>query len=203
MILYWIEYWRFWPRLCFNMFQLFNPVAICMKPPASSRLRKIQTPWTSWYFLNCLWMDFFHLKRGVRAAAGMLQRYQSVQIIFETTNEGHYIIGWYVYIYTYICIYIYIHIYIYTYNYVYNCIYIYTYSLVHLFAAIQSPGFSLWIAPSIPDIHRHPIHRTSEISRTMSAPLSPRPTTTQSWRWRSGWWLGHPSERYEFVNWDD
>ena len=19
----------------------------------------------------------------------------------------------------------------------------------------------------------------------------------------SGWWLGHPSEKYEFVNWDD
>ena len=20
---------------------------------------------------------------------------------------------------------------------------------------------------------------------------------------KSGWWLGHPSEKYEFVNWDD
>ena len=22
-------------------------------------------------------------------------------------------------------------------------------------------------------------------------------------QWKSGWWLGHPSEKYEFVSWDD
>ena len=22
-------------------------------------------------------------------------------------------------------------------------------------------------------------------------------------RYSTGWWLGHPSEKYEFVNWDD
>ena len=22
-------------------------------------------------------------------------------------------------------------------------------------------------------------------------------------KWKTGWWLGHPSEKYEFVNWDD
>ena len=23
------------------------------------------------------------------------------------------------------------------------------------------------------------------------------------WLIKTGWWLGHPSEKYEFVNWDD
>ena len=25
----------------------------------------------------------------------------------------------------------------------------------------------------------------------------------RSYETMSGWWLGHPSEKYEFVNWDD
>ena len=28
-------------------------------------------------------------------------------------------------------------------------------------------------------------------------------TTIHVWYCITGWWLGHPSEKYEFVNWDD
>ena len=31
--------------------------------------------------------------------------------------------------------------------------------------------------------------------------MATKPPTSSSWE--SGWWLGHPSEEYEFVNWDD
>ena len=36
-------------------------------------------------------------------------------------------------------------------------------------------------------------------------PIGPRPTpnTENSGPFQTAWWLGHPSEKYEFVNWDD
>ena len=47
-------------------------------------------------------------------------------------------------------------------------------------------------------------HKGPTLSQLMGADLDPiggcptlvKPTST-------GWWLGHPSEKYEFVNWDD
>ena len=31
----------------------------------------------------------------------------------------------------------------------------------------------------------------------------PEMEMTWMWPYYPGWWLGHPSEKYEFVNWDD
>ena len=38
--------------------------------------------------------------------------------------------------------------------------------------------------------------------QTIWVPKAPSLTIHISWFY-TGWWLGHPSEKYEFVNWDD
>ena len=43
-------------------------------------------------------------------------------------------------------------------------------------------------------------HDRRPISRSSSFYKSKSPNHAN---YQAGWWLGHPSEKYEFVNWDD
>ena len=96
--------------------------------------------------------------------------------------------------------YTYIHVYIYIYTYVYIHIYIYTY--VYYTASLRS---FLWTQLSTSERRF-----TSEVpSKLLQSTRKSAPAGNEQISHLDSkitifsWWLGHPSEKYEFVNWDD
>ena len=119
-----------------------------------------------------------------------------------------------IYIYVYICIYMYIYIYIYMCMYIY--IYVYILWIVHVSLCFKHhckkwpwdmvttvPWFTLKISPlschPIDGICWSPWHRLCfNVQRWEAVEDYPHKPTI------SGWWgPTYPSEKYEFVSWDD
>ena len=75
-------------------------------------------------------------------------------------------------------------------------------SVVGLNPHLSFHGFahSRWLhfRPKKNQINRvHSLHQSQSSCLLVTPSFDSRNSTT------TGWWLGHPSEKYEFVNWDD
>ena len=108
-------------------------------------------------------------------------------------------------IYIYIYIYVYIYIRIYIYMYIYICIYIYVYIymlglqaiglsaiVVGIFTGFTVASAAVWPAQAFSS----PLWLDS---KSQNCPVDPSSTwdMTTSKQTQTGWWLGHPSEKYE------
>ena len=93
-----------------------------------------------------------------------------------------------IYIYMYMCIYIYAYIYIYiTHVYTYNYIYIYTYLFVHLSLVLYIDKSQFRKQVLFASQHGE----VGEVSEVLYI------HHLLGWLSDTGWWLGHPSEKYE------
>ena len=115
--------------------------------------------------------------------------YLSLPIILSVTHIFLFM-DTYTSIRMYTLLYIYMYIYIYIYIYMYVCMYIYIYRFHCSFPSESSSQigrrFTLRYRP------QYPLRQFQS---------GPRPV--KMGESIAGWWLGHPSEKYESVNWDD
>ena len=143
-------------------------------------------------------------------------------VVYQSTSSNLTSSCIYIYIYQYMYIYIHIHRIIHPYKYPYIYIYILiilTIIVIIIIIIYMSvyPSIHSQTLPLNPTLPTLP-YRTPHLASTMNSGLLGllvkkvavgtvpylRPKVQGYVRgYIAGWWLGHPSEKYDFVNWDD